>query len=147
MPVRKKIRATTLANPEMSTDEALNVGFFVFHTSWIVFNCVGWLWRRSRRWHLATIAFTAVSWFGLGIHYGWGYCPCTDWHWQVRDRLGHRDPPSYMQLLITELTGLNLPAGWVDAGTGGVFGIVAVLSVVLNARDLRQRSHARQPRA
>ena len=57
------------------TDETLNVGFFVFHTAWIVFNCVGWAWRRTRRWHLATVSLTALSWFGLGIRYGWGYCP------------------------------------------------------------------------
>ena len=44
------------------TDETLNVGFFVFHTAWIVFNCVGWAWRRTRRWHLATVSLTALSW-------------------------------------------------------------------------------------
>jgi hypothetical protein len=118
-------------------DAVLNIGFFVFHSSWILFNCIGWLWRRSRRWHLATISLTAASWFGLGIRYGWGYCPCTDWHWEVRARLGYRDPPSYMQLLVAELTGLDVPATWVDAVTVGVFGILAVLSVMLNLRDSR----------
>ena len=120
-------------------DQALNIGFFVFHTSWVVFNCVGWIWRRTRPWHLATIALTAVSWFGLGIYYGWGYCPCTDWHWQVRARMGYRDPPSYIQLLIAELTGRDVPSGLADAITAGVFGLTAVTTIVLNVRDRRRR--------
>jgi hypothetical protein len=123
-----------------AVDQLLNVAFFVFHTSWVVFNCVGWMWRRTRRWHLATVALTAASWFGLGVMYGWGYCPCTDWHWQVRERLGYRDPPSYMQLLIAEVTGgLDLPSTAVDVGTVAVLLIVAVLSTVLNVRDRRRR--------
>jgi hypothetical protein len=123
-----------------AVDQLLNVAFFVFHTSWVVFNCVGWMWRRTRRWHLATVALTAASWFGLGVMYGWGYCPCTDWHWQVRERLGYRDPPSYMQLLIAEVTGgLDLPSTAVDVGTVAVLLIVAVLSIVLNVRDRRRR--------
>jgi hypothetical protein len=120
-------------------DEALNAAFFAFHTSWVIFNCVGWVWRRTRRWHLAAVALTAASWFGLGIRYGWGYCPCTDWHWQVRARLGYQDPSSYMQLLIAEVIGLDVPAAWVDAGTMSVLGLVAVISIVLNVRDLRPR--------
>ncbi|MGH9175169.1 MAG: DUF2784 domain-containing protein [Vicinamibacterales bacterium] len=116
-------------------DQALNIGFFVFHTSWIAFNCVGWIWRRTRPWHLATVALTAASWFGLGISYGWGYCPCTDWHWQVRARMGFRDPPSYIQLLIAELTGIDVPTGWADALTVSVFGLSAAISVVLSVRD------------
>lgn len=120
-------------------DDTLNIVFFVLHTGWVVFNCVGWIWKRTRRWHLATIALTAGSWFGLGIWYGWGYCPCTDWHWAVRVRLGYSDPPSYMQLLVAELTGLELRAWIVDAATVGVFSVVAVLSIVLNLRDRGRR--------
>lgn len=124
-------------------EQALNVGFFVFHTSWVVFNCVGWIWRRTRPWHLATTALTAVSWFGLGIYYGWGYCPCTDWHWQVRGRMGFDDPPSYIQLLISELTGLQISTAWADAMTVSVLCLVAALSVVLNLRDRRSASRRR----
>jgi Protein of Unknown function (DUF2784) len=119
-------------------DEALNVALFLFHTSWMAFNCVGWLWRRTRRWHLATVGLTGLSWFGLGIWYGWGYCPFTDWHWQVRTRLGYQDPPSYTQLLVVELTGIQLERLQADTITAGAFVVVTVLSVVLNARDRRR---------
>jgi hypothetical protein len=118
-------------------DEILNVGFFAFHTSWIAFNCLGWIWKRTRRWQLATVSLTAVSWFGLGIWYGWGYCPCTDWHWQVRARLGHHDPPSYIQLLIHESTGIMLSPDRANALALATLIVVAVLSVVLNVQDRR----------
>jgi hypothetical protein len=120
-------------------DQALNAGFFVFHTAWIAFNGVAWIWRRTRRWHLATTGLTALSWFGLGPWYGWGYCVCTDWHWQVRERLGYRgDPNSYMKLLIAKVLGIDLSPFWADALTGGMFAIVLVLGVALNLRDVRR---------
>ena len=121
------------------TDQLLNVGFFVFHTAWIGFNCVGWRWRRTRRWHLVTLVLTALSWFGLGAWYGWGYCPCTDWHWQVRERMGYVDPPSYTQLLIGELTGIDVGTAAANALTLGVLVVAGAISVVVNLRDWRQK--------
>ena len=116
-------------------DEALNVGFFVVHTLWMTFNCVGWIWRRTRPWHLATMAMTAASWVGLGAFYGWGYCPCTDWHWAVRARLGFVDPPSYTELLFETLTGLEVTTAVADAVTLGVFVVAVALSIGLSIRD------------
>ena len=119
--------------------EALNVAFFVVHSLWIGFNCVGWIWRRTRPWHLLTLTLTAASWFVLGIRYGWGYCPCTDWHWQIRERLGYRDPPSYTELLIEEALRLDVTTRTADVLTVAVFAVTVVLSVVLNLRDRRRR--------
>jgi hypothetical protein len=121
-----------------STDQILNVAFFVFHTAWIVFNCTGWAWRRTRRWHLGMAVLTILSWFGLGIWYGWGYCPSTDWHWQVRRRLGYDDPPSYIQLLVREVTGIALDAVWADTLALGTLTVSTVLSSVLNVRDVQR---------
>jgi hypothetical protein len=119
-------------------DEILNVVFFIFHTAWIVFNCLGWMWQRTRPWHLAMVSLTALSWFGLGVRYGWGYCPCTDWHWQVRARLGHDDPPSYIQLLIRELTGTDPGPTLADTLAVITLVVVALLSAVLNIRAHRE---------
>ena len=93
-------------------------------------------------WQLVTVALTALSWFGLGIWYGWGYCPCTEWHWQVRARLGHHDPPSYIQLLIRELIGVDLGPESANALALVTLTVVAVVSVVLNIRDRRAASTA-----
>ena len=121
-------------------DEALNVAFFVFHTGWIAFNCLGWIWRRTRPWQLATLSLTALSWFGLGLWFGWGYCPCTDWHWQVRARLGFRDPPSYIQLLIEELAGIDIGTNASDALAVITLAVATILGVTLAIRDRRRSS-------
>jgi hypothetical protein len=118
-------------------DEVLNVGFFVFHTLWIAFTSLGWIWRRTRPWQLGTVSLTALSWFGLGVWYGWGYCPCTDWHWQVRARLGHHDPPSYIQLLIQTLTGIEVATDLANILAVVVLVAAATLGVMLTIRDRR----------
>ena len=123
-------------------DQTLNVTFFVFHTAWIAFTCVGWMWRRTRRLQLAAAALTAASWFGLGSWYGWGFCPCTEWHWQVRSRLGFVDPPSYIQLLIREVTGISLGAQSADALALVSLTAASLLGMALYMRD-RRRSLAR----
>ena len=120
-------------------DQALNVGFFIVHTAWIAFNCLGWIWRRTRPWQLATVSLTAFSWFGLGVVYGWGYCPCTDWHWEVRARLGADDPPSYSQLLARVLTGIELRQPVADTIAVVTLGSASLLGVALTIRE-RQRS-------
>jgi hypothetical protein len=119
-------------------DGALNAFFFVFHSAWIAFVCLGWIWRRTRPWQLVTVSLTAISWFGLGAWYGWGYCPFTDWHWQVRSRLGHQDPPSYIQLLIRELTGFDPGSAFADTLAVATLVGVSLLGVVLYARDRRE---------
>jgi hypothetical protein len=119
-------------------DQALNVGFFVFHTSWIAFNCLGWMWRCTRPWQVGTVSLTALSWFGLGLWFGWGYCPCTDWHWRVRARLGFSDPPSYIQLLIREVTGIELGPDASDALAIVTLAATALLGVTLSIRDRRR---------
>lgn len=120
-------------------DQAQNVMFFVFHTTWIAFTCLGWMWRRTRRYQLTMVSLTAGSWFGLGFWYGWGYCPCTEWHWQVRSRLGFVDPPSYIQLMIREVTGIALGAPAADALALVSLAAAAALGVTLSVRD-RKRS-------
>jgi hypothetical protein len=122
------------------TDEMLNVGYFAFHTAWITFNCVGWIWRSTRPWQLGTLGLTALSWFGLGPWYGWGYCPFTDWHWNVRARLGYDDPPSYIQLLVREVIRVELDPLLADSMAVGTLLAAAVLSIVLSVRDARRRS-------
>ena len=113
----------------------LNIFFLVFHTLWMVFNCLGWIWKKTRLWHLGTVTLTALSWFGMGYWYGWGYCICTDWHWQVRARLGYPEDRTYTHMLILAVTGLDLSPELADIITGGIFAIVVVLTIVLNARD------------
>ena len=114
--------------------------FVAFHTALIVFNMAGWVWPRTRRFHLLTISATLLSWFGLGIVYGWGYCPLTDWHWQVKRALGETGlPASWVKYYLDQLTGVAWNAGLVDGLVIGSALAALVLSVVLNVRDRRNR--------
>jgi hypothetical protein len=118
----------------------LNAFFFAFHTAWTLFNIGGWAWARLRKWHLLTMLLTAGSWFILGIWYGWGYCVCTDWHYQVRERLGYHDQEdSYVRFLLRKLTGIAFDAQLVDNATGIVFVVSLALSIWLNVRDYRRK--------
>lgn len=120
--------------------EFLNYFFFVFHTAFTVFNVFGWMLRKTRKWHLLTMLLTAASWFVLGIWYGFGYCACTDWHWEVREQLGYHDQQrSYIHFLVLKLTGINVDASLVDSLTLVVFGLCFMLTVVLNYRDRKIR--------
>ncbi|MBR9979242.1 MAG: DUF2784 domain-containing protein [Bacteroidetes bacterium] len=113
-------------------DRFLDIFFTVFHGGLVVFNLTGWIWRKTLLPHLITITATIVSWFGLGILYGWGYCPCSDWHWDVKRRLGESPlPASYIKYHLDALTGLDWSVALVDALTA-TLGIAAfVLSWVL----------------
>jgi len=78
----------------------------------------------------------AFSWLVLGIWYGIGYCPFTEWHWQVRYRLGYYDMPnSYMKFLLDSITGLNLGAKLVDHLTAIVFVLALAASIIVNTKD------------
>ncbi len=112
---------------------ALNISFFVIHSALILFILFGWMWKRTRRAHLAVVAATAFCWFVVGIWYGFGYCPCTDWHWQVREQLGYHDPErSYITFLINRLTGANANPTLVDAITVAAFVMACALSAYMN---------------
>ena len=119
----------------------LDIFFFIFHILIILFNLLGWIWQKTRKWNLAILLLTGFSWLILGIWYGLGYCPFTEWHWQVRQKLGYHDmPASYIKFLIKSLTGIDLNARLVDIITLVFFLAALIISVFLNKRDwLRRR--------
>jgi hypothetical protein len=118
----------------------LNIFFFVFHTSLIIFNLFGWIWKKTRLANLIVILLTAFSWTILGIWYGFGFCPCTDWHWQVREKLGYFDmPSSYTKFLIDSLTGLDVKETMVDTLAVTLLALALVASVFTNLRDWKKK--------
>ena len=120
--------------------EFLNVFFFVFHSSLVLFILLGWIWPKTRKINLAVVMLTVFSWFFLGIWYGFGYCPSTDWHWQVRIKLGYYDmPSSYLTFLVRSLTGWNVDKTLVDVFAVLFLFLALVASVVTNYRDWKGR--------
>lgn len=118
----------------------LDIFFLIFHTTLVGFNVTGWIWKRTRRIHLVVITMTIFSWIGLGFFYGFGYCPCTDWHWRVKRALGETNlPASYVKYYLDGVTGLNWDPRFVDWSVA-IIGLVAfVASAWLNWRWWRRR--------
>ncbi|RYY07148.1 MAG: DUF2784 domain-containing protein [Sphingobacteriaceae bacterium] len=107
--------------------------FTVLHLTIIGFNLFGWIWKPARKLHLVLILLTAVSWFGLGFWFGLGYCPITDWQWQVKEKLGeHNLPNSFIKYYADQITGISVRASLIDVLTALSFFLAAALSVYVN---------------
>jgi|SRR6185437_4863184 len=105
----------------------------LLHFAIIGFNLFGWIWKRTRRAHLICIAITAACWFILGIWFGIGYCPVTDWQWQVKEKLGeHNLPNSFITYYADKITGKAINPALIDMLTTVCFFSAAALSVYLN---------------
>lgn len=121
--------------------------FAVFHGALVLFNLTGWIWPATRRTHLVVIGLTFLSWFGLGALYGWGYCPCTDWHWQVKRALGETDLPySYVKYYADRLTGLDWDPSMIDGAVVALGILALILSLWMNWKDSRKRRVMGTPR-
>jgi hypothetical protein len=69
-----------------------------------------------------------------------GYCPLTDWHFNILESLGKSElPVSYIKYLADRITGLNFNETVIDAIT--LWGLVVslVISIILNIRDWLSR--------
>src|SRR5947209_1654024 len=111
----------------------LDILFTILHLAIILFNLLGWIPKSTRRGHFIVVLLTAASWFLLGIWFGIGYCPVTDWQWQVKEKLGERNlPNSFIEYYAEKLTGRNFDPGFVDTITATAFAIAALLSIYVN---------------
>jgi hypothetical protein len=103
----------------------------VFHITLILINLFGWISVKTLKLTVFVQCSTLISWFGLGVVYGWGYCFITDWHWQIKYNLGVVDlPHSYTKLLADKIFNANFPSNIVDQLTIGLFFFACLCSVV-----------------
>jgi hypothetical protein len=123
----------------------LDVFFFLFHALFTGFCTLGWIWRKTRKANLVLLLITGISWLFIGplCGYGLGYCPFTDWHWQVKIKLGYTSiPRSYIKFFLDTLTGLDFDALCVDIVVALVFASALIISLMLNIRDfVKRRKH------
>jgi hypothetical protein len=115
----------------------LDIFFVIFHSSLIIFNLFGWIWKKTRIANLITLILTGASWLFLGLIVGvLGYCPLTDWHFNVLYKLGKTDlPSSYVKYLADRITGLSFDTRMVDKVTLYAFIAAILISVSLNLKD------------
>jgi hypothetical protein len=112
---------------------ALDFIFLWLHITLIVFNLSGWLWIKTRKIHLFVVIATLFSWIILGFKYGFGYCFLTDWHWDIKYKLGETDlPASFIKYFLDTYTFIDLPARIVDIITVAFFGVAIVLTIYAN---------------
>jgi hydrogenase-4 membrane subunit HyfE len=115
--------------------QSIDYFFILFHSALILFNVFGWIIPKWRFANLISLSVTAFSWFVLGIWYGIGYCPFTDWHWKVRQLIGYNDESnSYIHFLILKIFRINLPEKWVDTATLILFLLALIISIILNQK-------------
>jgi hypothetical protein len=115
----------------------LDIFFHVLHLAVIVVNLTFWMSFRTLRLAQITLTLTMISWIGFGFRYGFGYCFLTDWHWQVKERLGEMDlPASYIKYLFDQATGRDWNPEAIDIGTGIAFGLAVVGCVIQTIRKI-----------
>jgi hypothetical protein len=124
----------------------LDIVLTIAHISVTLFNLTGWIWKKTRKIHLITLALTILSWFVLGIWHGWGYCFLTDWQWDVKEKLGEKDlPNSFIKYFADKLTGQDFDPELVNNVTLAclVFAVAAAIFVNFRTRKkhANQRSH------
>jgi hypothetical protein len=87
---------------------------------------------------MITLTLTGASWLFLGLMVGTlGYCPFTEWHFNILLKLGEKNlPNSYIKYLTDRLTGLDISASLVDKITLYSFLAAFLVSIFLNIRDL-----------
>ena len=121
----------------------LDIMLTIVHLSIIGFNLFGWIPRSARKAHFIFIVLTAASWFLLGIWFGIGYCPVTDWQWKIKEQLGEHDlPASFITYFTNKITGKNFDPDLVNALTMIFFTAAALLSIYVNFLRLKRRSNA-----
>ena len=114
--------------------------FTVLHTVLILFNLTGWIWRYVRRLNLISLLLTAGSWVFLGFIYGFGYCPLTDWHFDILYRLGETGlPDSYTQYLIQRVLSIRISAQVSDIITMAGLITALIFSIFFNVKDYRTK--------
>ena len=105
----------------------------VLHLVIIGLNLFAWIWLKTRKLHLYIVGITLFCWLVLGIWYGLGYCPITDWQWQVKTKLGETNlPNSFVKYHLDHLSGQNIPDTTVDIITLGSFLAAIICSVKVN---------------
>lgn len=107
--------------------------FTFLHFIIIGFNLLGWIWPVTRKANFICILTTVASWFILGIWYGLGYCPITDWQWRIKEKLGeHNLPNSFIKYYADKISGTDIPAHTIDILTAFSFSAALLISIYAN---------------
>ena len=119
--------------------QLLDIFLYTIHIIIILYCLFGWTIQRYRRVHLVTIGTIAGCWFGLGLWYGMGYCPLTDWHWQLKRLISEEPLPNSF---IKHILDMILPAPISDsmADTLAFAGFITATVISIYLQFIRKTS-------
>ena len=97
------------------------------------FCVIGWVHPDTRLYNLVLVILIALSWFGLGIFRGLGYCLVTDVQWWIKQKLGEKlTTDSFIKYELDNLAGCNLNEERVNLLTQICFYFSAAASLYTN---------------
>jgi hypothetical protein len=118
----------------------LDILLSLVHLFIIFFNLFAWIPRATRKAHLVSIILTAGSWFILGIWFGMGYCPFTDWQWRIKEQLGEKNlPPNFIEYFAERVSGYDFAPAFVNTVTVVTFAAAALISIYMNFFRTRKK--------
>jgi len=105
----------------------------LLHLGVMMFCVTGWIFPETRLANLVLVILIAISWFGLGKLYGFGYCLITDIQWKIKARLGEKPrTASFVKYQLDKIAGRELNPDSVDRFTQLAFYLSALASVYVN---------------
>jgi hypothetical protein len=108
-------------------------GLYALHLTTTTIIVFGWIPSETRMLNWYLIVATFISWLGLGVMYGFGFCLFTSIQSRIRQRLGEGPPiESFMKDLLDRITGRDLNANYVEIVTQAVFYFCAAASFYVN---------------
>ncbi|MGC8738144.1 MAG: DUF2784 domain-containing protein [Candidatus Hydrogenedens sp.] len=113
----------------------------ILHVGLILFFISGWIFKKTRKIHYILVIIIAISWFLLGLLYGFGYCFLTDIHWQIKTVLGEENLPiSFIKYILDKITGKDFNDVLVDYVTLTIFVCVLINSTYLYIKEKNERN-------
>ncbi len=114
----------------------LDVFLTIIHGSLILFFILGWISKKTRKVHFILVCIIAISWFVLGLFYGFGYCFLTDIHWRVKMSLQEENLPiSFIKYIFDKMTGYDFNELLIDYITLAVFICILMISILLYIKE------------
>lgn len=111
-----------------------NILFHIIHLTIIFFFLFGWILEKTLFAHFILSILILLSWFGLGIIYGFGYCLVTGIQWKIKRHMGQEpNTEYYIKYMLDKVTGLDMNPDRVNAVTEYAFYIIFILSTFLIA--------------
>jgi hypothetical protein len=107
-------------------------GLYALHLTTTAFIVFGWILPVTRTINFYLIVLTFLSWFVLGLKYGFNYCFFTGIQSKIRRRLGREEIDSFVLDVLERMTGRSLNPTSVEIGTQVVFYFSALASIYVN---------------